>query len=189
MGALTTFLTERPLCTGQALVTFPGSATAPLTAGYVCLTTTFWSPKRTDYYLLQSLQSVDGILRFSLPPTYIVENAFVGRTIRLNMSTSDASSATSVVRLSVDPLCGAMTGGVPVLAAGTTRGRCVSVCLCVLVCVGLLPPPSRAPSQRPATVPLTAGASSNGICNRQYSPPTALATSSYRLPDRLWGRL
>ena len=51
------------------------------------------------------------------------------------------------------------------------------------------PPPSRAPSLSPATVPLTARASFNGICNRQYRPPTALATSSNRLSNRLWGRL
>ena len=30
-----------------------------------------------------------------------------------------------------------------------------------------LPPPSRAPSLRPATFPLTPSASFNGICNRQ----------------------
>ena len=50
-------------------------------------------------------------------------------------------------------------------------------------------PPSRAPSLRPATVPLTASVSFEGICNRQYPPPTASATSSNRLPNRCWGRL
>ena len=49
------------------------------------------------------------------------------------------------------------------------------------------PPPSRAPSMCPATVPLTPSASLNGICNRQQPPPTALATSSNRLLNRLWG--
>ena len=44
------------------------------------------------------------------------------------------------------------------------------------------PPLSRAPSLCPATVPLTASASLNGICNRQQLPPTALATSP-NLPD------
>ena len=51
------------------------------------------------------------------------------------------------------------------------------------------PPPSRAPSLRPSTVSLTPSASFNGICNRQQPPPTALATSSNRLSNRLWGRL
>ena len=32
-------------------------------------------------------------------------------------------------------------------------------------------------------------ASLNGICNRQRPPPTASATPSHRLPNRLWGRL
>ena len=41
------------------------------------------------------------------------------------------------------------------------------------------------PSPCPATVFLAAGASFNGICNR---PPTALATSSSRLSNRIWGR-
>ena len=49
------------------------------------------------------------------------------------------------------------------------------------------PPPSRARSRCPATVPLTPSASLNGICNRQYPPPTALATSSNRLSNRLRG--
>ena len=40
---------------------------------------------------------------------------------------------------------------------------------------GQPPPPSRAPNPSPATVPLTATASFNGICNRQKPPPTALA--------------
>ena len=48
--------------------------------------------------------------------------------------------------------------------------------------------PSRAPSLCPAAVSLTPSASLNGICNRQYPPPTALATSSNRLPNRFWGR-
>ena len=50
-------------------------------------------------------------------------------------------------------------------------------------------PPSRAPSLHPATVSLTPSASLNGICNRQSPPPTALATSANRLPNRCWGRL
>ena len=48
------------------------------------------------------------------------------------------------------------------------------------------PPPRRdalegasAPGLYPATVSLTASANFNGICNRQYPPPTALATSSH----------
>ena len=51
------------------------------------------------------------------------------------------------------------------------------------------PPPSGAPSLRPATVPLTPSASLNGICNRQYPPPTALAAPCNRLPNRSWGPL
>ena len=51
------------------------------------------------------------------------------------------------------------------------------------------PPPFRAPSLCTATVPLTASASFNGICNRQQPPPTALGTSSDPLFDRCWGRL
>ena len=51
------------------------------------------------------------------------------------------------------------------------------------------PSPSRAPSLCPATVPLTPSASFNGICNRRKPPPTALATSSNRLSNHLWGRL
>ena len=43
------------------------------------------------------------------------------------------------------------------------------------------------PNLYPATVPLTASASFNGICNRQIPPPTALATSSNRLSNRFWG--
>ena len=54
---------------------------------------------------------------------------------------------------------------------------------------GKVPPPSRAPSLCPATVPLTPCASLKGICNRQYPPATALATSSNRLSNRFWGRL
>ena len=42
-------------------------------------------------------------------------------------------------------------------------------------------PPPRAPSLCPATIPLTARASANGIQNRQKPPPTALATASNRL--------
>ena len=38
------------------------------------------------------------------------------------------------------------------------------------------PPPSMGPSRCPATVPLTASASFNGICKQP--PPTAFATSS-----------
>ena len=53
---------------------------------------------------------------------------------------------------------------------------------------GRLPPPPPPPG-RPALVPLTPSASLNGICNRQQPPPTALATPSNRLPNRLWGRL
>ena len=49
------------------------------------------------------------------------------------------------------------------------------------------PSPSRAPSA--ATVRLTPSASLNSICTRQQPPPTALATSSNRLPNRSWGRL
>ena len=41
----------------------------------------------------------------------------------------------------------------------------------------------------PATVSLTASARVNGNYNRQQPPPTALATSSNRLPNRCWGRL
>ena len=51
------------------------------------------------------------------------------------------------------------------------------------------PPLSRAPSLCPATVSVTASASFNVICNRQKPPPTDLATSSNRLPNRCWGRL
>ena len=55
---------------------------------------------------------------------------------------------------------------------------------------GEVPPPT--PPTRPAYAqplsPLTADASLNGICNRQYPPPTASATSSNRLSNRLWGR-
>ena len=47
------------------------------------------------------------------------------------------------------------------------------------------PPPSRASSLCPATVPLTASAAFNGICNRHQPPPTALATFSNRLSNRL----
>ena len=50
-------------------------------------------------------------------------------------------------------------------------------------------PPSRRPSVRSAIVPLTASAGFNGIYDRQYPPPTALATSSNRLSNRFWGRL
>ena len=49
------------------------------------------------------------------------------------------------------------------------------------------PPFSRPPSLCPATVPLTPSTSDNGICNRQKPPPTASATSSNRLFNRLWG--
>ena len=56
---------------------------------------------------------------------------------------------------------------------------------------GEVPPhdPSRARSLCPATAPLTPSASLNGFCNRQQPPLTALATSSNRLSNRLWGRL
>ena len=51
------------------------------------------------------------------------------------------------------------------------------------------PPPSRVPSLGAATVFLTPSADFNGICNRQYPPPTALATASNRLSASVWGHL
>ena len=51
------------------------------------------------------------------------------------------------------------------------------------------PRPSRAPNRHLATVPLMLSASFNGSCNSQQLPPTALATSSNHLSNRLWGRL
>ena len=58
------------------------------------------------------------------------------------------------------------------------------------------PPPSRTPSLCPATVPLTASAGFNGICNRQRQPPpTACPTASgaaFAVPSLLmhpWGAL
>ena len=53
---------------------------------------------------------------------------------------------------------------------------------------GGYPPPCRARRQRPSIVSLTASASLNGMCTRQRPPPTALATPSNRLPNRLGGR-
>ena len=50
-------------------------------------------------------------------------------------------------------------------------------------------PPSRAPGLCPGNGSLTPSASLNGICNRQEPPPSALATPSNRLPNRLWGHL
>ena len=48
---------------------------------------------------------------------------------------------------------------------------------------------SRATAWGGGGVPLTPSASLNGIRNRQQPPPTASATSSNRLSNRLWGRL
>ena len=51
------------------------------------------------------------------------------------------------------------------------------------------PPPLQGPSLCQAALSLTATASPNGMCNRQYPPPTALVTASNRLPNRFWNLL
>ena len=54
---------------------------------------------------------------------------------------------------------------------------------------GGTPPPLQGAQPMPSHCPLEPSARPNGICNRKYPPPTASATPSNRLPNRLWGRL
>ena len=82
----------------------------------------------------------------------------------------------------VGPLMASVQCATACLAGGGGQG-------CIGRGGGTTHPPSRAPSLCPATVPLAASASFNGICNRQQPPLTALATSSNHLSNRFWVRL